>query len=108
MFCWAVNAGRPDDVVRSLTFAALVIGNLSLILVNRSWRLTAWQALRQRGNRALKWIIGAASVLLVVLLTVPGLRDAFNLGAIELLDWLVVVIAGVAGVIWFEAYKLLK
>lgn len=108
VFCWAVNAGRPDDVVRSLTFAALVIGNLSLILVNRSWRLTAWQALRQRGNRALKWIIGAASVLLVVLLTVPGLRDAFNLGAIELLDWLVVVIAGVAGVIWFEAYKLLK
>lgn len=108
VFLWAVNTGRPDEVVRSLTFAALVIGNLSLILVNRSWRLTAWQALRQRGNRALKWIIGAASGLLVVLLSVPGPRNAFNLGAIELLDWLVVLIAGVAGVIWFEAYKLLK
>ena len=108
VFLWAVYTGRPDEVVRSITFAALVIGNLSLILVNRSWRLTAWQALRQRGNRALKWIIGAASVLLVLLLTVPVLRDAFNLGAIELLDWIIVVIAGVAGVVWFEAYKLLK
>ena len=108
VFLWAVFTGRPDDVVRSLTFAALVIGNLSLILVNRSWRLTAWQAVRQRGNRALKWIIGAASVLLVLLLTVPALRNAFNLGAIELLDWLVVLIAGIAGVIWFEVYKLLK
>ena len=108
VFLWAVFTGRPDEVVRSVTFAALVIGNLSLILVNRSWRLTAWQAVRQRGNRALKWIIGAASVLLVLLLTVPALRNAFNLGAIELLDWLVVLIAGVAGVIWFEVYKLLK
>ena len=33
-------ADRPDDVVPSITFATLVVGNLALILVNRSWRLT--------------------------------------------------------------------
>jgi Ca2+-transporting ATPase len=105
VFLWAVIGGRPDEVVRSLTFAALVIGNLSLILVNRSWRLTAWGALQERRNRTLKWILGAALTLLVLLLSVPWLRDAFNLGAIEVLDWLVVLIAGVAGVVWFEVFK---
>jgi Ca2+-transporting ATPase len=105
VFLWAVIGGRPDEVVRSLTFASLVIGNLSLILVNRSWRLTAWGALQERRNRTLKWILGAALTLLVLLLSVPWLRDAFNLGAIEVLDWLVVLIAGVAGVVWFEVFK---
>src|SRR5512143_1645888 len=33
VFLWAVLTERPDDVVRSATFAALVVGNLALILV---------------------------------------------------------------------------
>jgi Ca2+-transporting ATPase len=105
VFLWAVLGGRPDEVVRSLTFAALVIGNLSLILVNRSWRLTAWEALQERRNRTLKWILGAALTLLILLLSVPWLRDAFNLGPVAVIDWLVVLIAGVAGVVWFEVFK---
>ena len=40
VYLWAVLGDRPDDVVRSLTFATLVVGNLALILVNRSWRLS--------------------------------------------------------------------
>jgi len=105
VFFWAVLDDRPDDVVRSLSFAALIIGNLALILVNRSWRLPAMRAIRQRHNRTLKWIIGGAGALLVVLLSVPWLREAFSLGPIEPADWIVVVLAGVAGVAWFEVYK---
>jgi Ca2+-transporting ATPase len=36
VYLWTVLNGRPDNVVRSVTFAALVAGNLALILVNRS------------------------------------------------------------------------
>ena len=77
VYLWAVLGDRPGDVVRSVTFATLVVGNLALILVNRSWRLSIWQSFRQRKNRALKWILALASTMLVVLLTVPGLRSAF-------------------------------
>jgi Ca2+-transporting ATPase len=105
VYLWTVLGGRPDDEVRSVTFATLVIGNLALILVNRSWRLSMWQALRQRRNPTLKWIIGAAVTLLVLLLCVPELRDAFGFGAMSATDWIVALVVGFAAVAWFEAYK---
>jgi len=108
VYLWTVLEGRPDDAVRSVTFATLVVGNLALILVNRSWRLSAWQALRQRRNPTLKWIVGAAIALLVLLLSVPVLRDAFGFGPMAPADWLVALLAGAAGVVWFEAYKALR
>jgi P-type Ca2+ transporter type 2C len=107
VYLWGVLSHRPDDVVRSLSFAALVVGNLALILVNRSWRLSIWQTFRQRRNPTLKWILLLAGTLLVVLLTIPPLRDAFNFGPMTPTEWLVALIAGVIGTAWFEAYKLL-
>ncbi|MGI9126340.1 MAG: cation transporting ATPase C-terminal domain-containing protein, partial [Mycobacterium sp.] len=95
----------PDDVVRSVTFTALVVGNMALILVNRSWRLSVWQTMRQRRNSALKWILLGASALLVLILTVPVLRAAFNFGALPPLAWAIAVGAGLLGVAWFEIYK---
>jgi Ca2+-transporting ATPase len=105
VYLWALAADRPDDVVRSVTFATLVVGNLALILVNRSWRLSIWRSFQERRNRTLKWILGLAGTLLVVLLTAAPLRQAFRFGAIRPLDWAVAVVAGFAGVIWFELYK---
>jgi Ca2+-transporting ATPase len=105
VYLWTLRADRPDDVVRSITFAALVIGNLALILVNRSWRLSIWQAFRERRNRTLKWILGVAGVLLVVLLSAAPLREAFHFGPIRPADWLVAITAGFVGVVWFELYK---
>ncbi|MFA7322919.1 MAG: cation-translocating P-type ATPase [Candidatus Nanopelagicales bacterium] len=97
---------RPDAIIRSTTFATLVLGNLSLILVNRSWRLSVFRTFRERRNPTLKWILGLAVLLLILLLTVPGLRSAFGFGPMSLLDWLTVAIASLAGVSWFEFYKL--
>ena len=71
VYLWAVLDKHPDDVVRSVAFATLVIGNVALILVNRSWRLSVWRTFRERRNSALKWILAGAGVLLVAILTVP-------------------------------------
>jgi len=105
VYLWAVLSGRPDDVVRSVAFTTLLVGNLSLILVNRSWRLSVWESFRQRRNRTVKWILGLAVMLLVVLLTIPWVREAFNFGPLEPTQWVVAVVAGFLGVAWFEAYK---
>lgn len=85
-----------------------MVGNLSLILVNRSWRLPVWRTFRERRNRTLKWVVGGAALFLVVLLNVPGLRGAFNLGPLAPGDWGLAVIAGAAGVVWFEIYKTVR
>ncbi|MEQ4518097.1 cation-translocating P-type ATPase [Pseudarthrobacter sp. B907] len=108
VYLWNLGAGQPDDVIRSVAFATLVIGNLALILVNRSWRLPVWRTFRERRNRTLKWVVGGAALLLVVLLSVPGLRGAFDLGPLAPGDWLLAVAAGAAGVAWFEIYKTVR
>ncbi|HZL03858.1 MAG TPA: cation-translocating P-type ATPase, partial [Coriobacteriia bacterium] len=105
VYLWSILTGRSDEAVRSLTFVTLVIGNLALILVNRSWRLSIWRSFRERKNRTLYWILGVATTLLVVLLTVPGAREAFHFGRISWVEGLVTVAAGLIGVAWFEVYK---
>jgi Ca2+-transporting ATPase len=105
VYLGAVFSHRPDDVVRSITFATLVVGNLALILVNRSWRLSAWRALRERRNPTLAWIIGGACALMVALLSIPWLREAFHFGPMRTVDWFVALAAGMLGVSWVEVYK---
>ena len=105
VYLWNVLTGRPDEVTRSVTFATLVLGNLALILVNRSWHLPVWRTFRERTNHTLKWILSAAVVLLVVILSVPGVRRAFSLGPVSLTDWLIAIAASCIGVMWFEIYK---
>ncbi|KRE33676.1 ATPase [Mycobacterium sp. Soil538] len=106
VYMWAVLTDRPDSVTRSVTFAALVVGNLALILVNRSWRLPVWQTFRERRNPTLKWILGGAALLLVATLTIPALRDLFNFGALTATEWCIAVGAGSVAVAWFEIYKI--
>ncbi len=105
VFLWGVLGGRPDTVVRSLAFVTLVIGNVALILVNRSHRLSAWRAARERANRTVPWILGGALLMLALLLGVPWLRNAFRLGPLGATDVVVAAGAGVLGVAWFEWWK---
>jgi Ca2+-transporting ATPase len=106
VYLWTVLGDRRDDVVRSVSFTTLVVGNLTLILVNRSWRLAVWQTFRERRNPTLKWILPLTVVLLIVFVSVPWLRNAFNFGPMEPVDWMVAFLAGPLCVAWFEVYKL--
>jgi Ca2+-transporting ATPase len=105
VYLWSIMSHRSDDVVRALTFTTLVVGNLALILVNRSWRLNMVQALIERKNRTIGWILGFAGLFLVLLLTIPALRELFRFGPIHASDVPVVLVAGFVGVLWFEIYK---
>jgi Ca2+-transporting ATPase len=105
VYLWGVLGDHADDTVRSVTFATLVAGNLALLLVNRSWRLSIWRSFRERRNPTLKWILGAAGLVLFVLMTVPALRDAFGFGPMSAAEWVTAVAAGFGSVLWFELYK---
>lgn len=98
VYLWAVLDGRPPEVVRTIAFVALVVGNLGLILVNRSTTLSVAATLRQRNNPKVAWILGATSLFLVLLLTVPALRSTFTLGPVSVLDVAIAVAAGLVGV----------
>lgn len=107
IYVWSIAVGGTDGQVRSLTFATLVLANLGLIMVNRSWRLSIVGTLRERRNASVKWILGATLTLLAVLLFLPVVRDAFNFGSVRVTQLVTPILAAGLSIVWFEAYKVL-
>ena len=105
VYVWAAQSGFSDEVVRSITFSALVLSNLGLLLVNRSWRLPIWKTLQQRRNPAVKWIISIAMSFLIAMMTIPVLREVFHFGAMSPRQALIASASAVVGVAWFEVFK---
>ncbi len=101
----ALSLGREDDQIRTMTFVYLILANVFLILTNRSWTMPTIQVLFKRKNPTVKWIVGLALVLLVIIVELPIAREAFNLGAISWLDWVILITVSYLGVAWFDAYK---
>src|SRR5207244_1918460 len=101
----AIAAGLPEDDVRVLTFATLVIADLGLILANRSMSGSVVAALLAR-NLALWLVVGGAAGLLLVVVGMPGLRALFHFGVLHPDDVAVVLIASVAALLWLEGVRL--
>lgn len=86
--------GHADDVVRTVTFTALVIGNLAILIASRS-RGPWWKA-RYRGHPALPMLCGAAVAVLALVIAVPPLRGLFSFAAPP---WPLVGLAVMVGVV---------
>jgi Ca2+-transporting ATPase len=98
---------KGEAEARAMTFTALVIANLALILSNRSWSRTIWDTL-QKPNRALWWVLMGAIGLLGLVLFVPSLRAVFRMAQLHGDDLVICVTAGLVGVAWFETLKAIR
>lgn len=105
VYFWAIQSGHSDAETRTLTFLTLVLGNILLILSNRSWHLSIAAALIRRKNQTLIWLFVGVGVLLGALLTLPALRDAFGLSALAPWEYALTAGAALLGIAWFEIYK---
>ena len=105
IFGFALYRGQGELDARALAFTTLIIANLSLIFVNRSWKDTALATLRLP-NTALWWVTGGAVVFLPLILYVPFLRDLFRFSTLHPMDLAICIIGGVSSVLWFEVFKL--
>jgi Ca2+-transporting ATPase len=106
-YAWAAASGRSDAEVRALGFAAVVFGNLALILATRSRERTI-VATFSRPNAALWWIVGGTLAALAGVLYVPAAADLFRFAPLGAVELSVALGAGVLGVLWLEAVKLAR
>jgi Ca2+-transporting ATPase len=102
----ALGAGRGEGSARAMAFATLVLGNLGLILVNRSDHLTLWEALAHE-NRALWWIVGGTLAALAAAIYVPDIAQVFRFEPLTTRDAAIAAMAGFASVLWYDAVKVL-
>ena len=106
-YLWTVASGRTEGESRALVFAAIVFGNLVLILANRS-REESIVATLARANPALWWVVAGTLAALAGSVYLPPVADVFRFAPLAAGDALVALVAGVGGVLWFEAAKLVR
>lgn len=107
VFIISLKLNRPENEVRALTFTTLIVANIGLILVNRSWTRTITETFREK-NQAVKWVIGGAIAFLLLVLYVPLFRDLFHFDILHLQDVLICILAGAASILWFEGLKIIR
>jgi Ca2+-transporting ATPase len=109
VYLWATLTGdRSADQVRALAFATIVIGNLGLIFVNRSWTHSVIGGLKYK-NKALWYVTGGTVTAIGMVFAFPGTQGLFQFALpASLGDFAVAGAAGVVSVVWFELYKALR
>jgi Ca2+-transporting ATPase len=107
VYAIALHRGETETNARTLTFATLVIGNIMLIVTNRS-STRSIAATLLNPNPALWWIVGGAFAVLGLAIYVPFLETLFRFEPLHLLDIAVCVSGGIASLLWFEGLKLLR
>ncbi len=101
VYAGGLTLGHAVGAARGAAFAALIVGNLGLIVAHRSLSRTTLGSLA-RPNPALWWIVGLAAATLLLVLALPGLRELFHFSEIRRSDALLGIGAGVACLVWLE------
>jgi Ca2+-transporting ATPase len=103
----ALARGTPEPAARAMAFATMVLGNLGMILVNRSRDATLLETLR-RPNPATWWVIGGTLTGLALVLYVGPVRDIFRFDAPDALQVLACAAAAGIGIAWLQLTNLLR
>jgi Ca2+-transporting ATPase len=102
---WLANSrGLPEGDARALTFVSLVLVDLGLVLINRSFGTSLFKAVG-KGNRALWWVSAVTLVLLALVLVWPVGRELFRFGPLHGDDLSLVVAIVVVVLIVLEFLK---
>lgn len=107
LYGFALYRGQEESKARALAFTTLIVANLGLILINRSWSRTVLATIRSP-NAALWWVTGGAAVFLGMVLYVPVLRGLFRFAELHWIDLGICLTAGVVSLLWFELFKLMS
>jgi P-type Ca2+ transporter type 2C len=92
--------------IRAITFCAMVIANLFLILTNLSDGLIFSRKRKQ--NPVLLYMLGGNLLLILAILYVPPVRTIFHFTILHPIDLLYSLAAGVGGIIWYEIWKYIR
>jgi Ca2+-transporting ATPase len=103
----AVSRGLSLDETRTLTFVTIVMANLALIAVNRSWSQGILTTLGAP-NRAFWAVTGGTLFFLAVAVALPAAREVFRFAVFQPGDLVLCILAGILSVLWFELYKTIR
>jgi len=102
-FAWA-SPRIPEPEARAFAFATLVMGNLALILSNRSATQSLWTTLHTP-NKTLWVVVGLALALLLSALYIPWAVGVLRFAPLPAHELATACGLGLLSVLWFEGIK---
>ncbi len=107
VYQYAVYQGMNEDETRTMVFIVLIVGNIFLTLVNRSFFYSIFTTLKYKNN-LVALIIGITVVITALLLYVEPLTKFFGFGNLSPSQIAIASLFGFLSVIWYEFVKLRK
>lgn len=104
---YAAMNGSDEESTRAMVFTTLIMANVFLCLVNRSFVYSMIDSIKNK-NKLFPLVIGVTLLLLFAILYIPVVSTFFKVNRLSLQELSTsVLIAGVS-VLWFEVYKWVK
>jgi P-type Ca2+ transporter type 2C len=104
LYYYFMQAGYPLEYVRAMVFSTLIMSNIFLTFVNRSFEASIRKTIRYPNNLVVPVLL--ISVLFLLLISfVPPVRLLFGLSMLSPLHFLLGAGFALAATGWFELYK---
>ncbi len=99
-----IQTGKSEDMVRTIIYCTLILSNIFLTLVNRSFYYSVFTTLKYK-NRLIPFVIFVSLTVLGLSLYFQPLRTVFGFESLSVTQLAASLIAAFVGVSWIEGYK---
>ncbi len=107
VYQYSVLIGHNEALTRTMVFTVLIIANIFLTLINRSFYYSILTTLKYKNNMILA-IVFITLAMVGLILYVKPLTAFFKFETLTLTQLLVCITIGLLSVIWFEIVKIIK
>ncbi len=105
LYYFFMNNDHSIEETRTIVFTTLILSNVFLTFVSRSFTKTMYYTSRYKNN-LVPVILIASAVFLALLHFVPAIRNLFQLVPVSFPEFLLCFAVAFASVMWFEVYKM--
>jgi P-type Ca2+ transporter type 2C len=95
------------ETTRTIVFTTLILSNLFLTFVNRSFSKTINYTIKYKNNLA-PYIVAISILFLIVLHFIPFVQQLFQLTHLSFPQFFLCLVVAIISVFWFELAKLVK
>jgi Ca2+-transporting ATPase len=106
LYYYFMEKGASLSYVRTMVFMTLIVSNVFLTFVNRSFEENIFKTIRYK-NGLTKYVLLASLVFLGCIAFIPFVRGLFELELLKTADYGLCVGVAIVVTLWFEVYKTL-
>ncbi|TDS14174.1 Ca2+-transporting ATPase [Maribacter caenipelagi] len=104
---YSVTEGFSENSTRTMVFMVLIVANIFLTLVNRSFYYSIFTTLKYKNN-LVPLIIGLTIILSLAMLYIPTLTQFFEFERLSIPQLGTTILIGAICVLWYELVKGIK